>query len=103
MAIYTGKGNRMKIPKKAILPKWTDERNIYILAGIEPLIKRDLGKWHIKTERCNKCGECCRKIKCEHLIFKANEWLCDHGLNRPFQCCIHEAEPEICNIKWRKI
>jgi len=82
--------------------KWTDERNIYILAGIEIFIKRDLGKWYIKTERCNKCGECCRKVKCEHLIFKANEWLCDYGVDRPFQCCIYEGTEEYCSVRWRK-
>jgi len=82
--------------------EWTDERNIYIFAGIEIFIKRDLGQWYIKTERCNKCGECCRRIKCEHLIFKANEWLCDYGVDRPFNCCVHEAPEEYCNIRWRK-
>jgi len=82
--------------------KWTDERNIYIFAGIEIFIKRDLGKWYIKTERCNKCGECCRRVKCEHLIFRANEWLCDYHIDRPFQCCVYEAPEEYCNIRWRQ-
>ena len=86
---------------KIDLPEWTDERNIYIFAGIEAVIKRDLGQWYIKTERCNKCGKCCKG--CEHLVYKADEYLCDLGANRPFFCSVSEGLPEYCNIKWKKI
>jgi len=97
------------------LPKWTDERNIYIFAGIEIVMKRDLGEWYIKTERCNNCGKCCmskpkgwthgrnRKHDCKHLIFRANEYLCDLGADRPFFCSVSEGLPEDCNIKWKKL
>jgi len=90
--------------KKTIkLPEWTDERNIYIFAGIELVIKRDLGEWMVKTERCNKCGKCCIAVKCKHLILRANEWLCKFDANRPFNCSVYEGLADYCNIKWKKL
>ena len=85
------------------LPEWTDERNIYILAGIEPFMKRDMGKWMVKTKRCVKCGKCCEPTKCEHLVFIANEHLCDLGVDRPFNCCIYETTGDYCSVEWQDL
>jgi len=97
------------------LPEWTNERNIYIFAGIEIFMKRDMGKWYKKIQRCNKCGKCCMNVpdkwphgkdmktgNCQCLVYRANEWLCELGLNRPFSCCVGEGEENICNIKWEE-
>ena len=71
--------------------------NIYIFAGIEIIYKRDLGQWFQKTDHCNKCGKCCMNVpkdwphgekdnNCQYLIFRANEYLCNLGPDRPFNC-----------------
>ena len=99
------------------LPKWTDERNVRVFAGIEAVAKREKGIWYIKTVRCNMCGECCMNVPekwprgqdkdtghCLHLKYEANEYLCDLGWNRPFACCAEGAEGEdFCSSKWELI
>ena len=85
------------------LPEWTDERNIYIMAGIElAAYKNRGGKWLVKTERCNQCGKCCMNLRLEHPFpvidgrcahlekepGKAPKYRCALGLQRPFGCCV---------------
>lgn len=82
------------------LPDWTDERHIFIMAGIEMAAYALYGEEviHIKEDRCNFCGECCRNLKiniepigpdksCIHLetpIQGMSE--CGLGRKRPFDC-----------------
>jgi len=93
---------------KIDLPAHTDERNIYIFAGIELIQKRDMGQWLKKVERCTKCGKCCMNVpadwsygekdgNCKHLILRANEYLCKLGSDRPFNCCISDGQPDECD------
>ena len=98
------------------IPDWTKERSIYVFAGIELVAYRvPKEKWKVKTSRCNMCGKCCMDVPdkwsmgknketghCVHLIFYANQWLCDLGSNRPFSCCIGDGADD-CSIKWKEI
>ena len=90
------------------------ERNIYVFAGIEIIIKRDIGQWFKKIQSCNYCGKCCMNVpadwsygakdgNCQHLIYRANEYLCGLGSDRPFNCCVSDGRSTECNIKWQKI
>lgn len=82
---------------------WTDERAVYILAGIELVAFRVPGqKWKVKTGRCNMCGKCCMNLRIGHLFpiidgrcihlekepGKNPSYRCQLGLHRPFGCCI---------------
>lgn len=100
------------------LPKWADERNIYILAGIELAAYKVRGKkWLVKTERCNMCGKCCFNVKgryplpairgqCPHLVKEVGDndrWLCGLGANRPFGCCIGVTNEEYCSERFEEV
>lgn len=103
----------MKIPIE--IPDWAidEKRTIYILAGMEEVAHKPHGKsWEVKTTRCNMCGKCCMNVpdnwshgskegKCKHLVYRANEYICGLGENRPFQCCIgDDAGEDYCVITW---
>ena len=84
------------------LPDWTEERTIYIMAGIELVgYKLPQGRWQLKTGRCNMCGKCCMNLKkhafplvngtCIHLQKEPGNnprYGCSQRINRPFGCCI---------------
>ena len=85
------------------LPDWADERGIYIFAGIEEVAKRtpDTGnKWVVKKNRCTQCGECCKRLNCEHLVAGAGGYECDLRQDRPFNCCIGDGGKG-CAITWK--
>ena len=95
------------------IPEWADRANIYIMAGVEPFMKREKGIWYVKKVRCNNCGKCCMNVpekwshgqdedgNCQHLAFDGVEYSCDLKVNRPFKCCTGDGEPEDCCIEWR--
>ena len=98
------------------LPKWSDERIIHVLAGIEHVAKRDNGVWYIKKDRCNLCGVCCMNVSegwphgqnpdtghCQHLWFEGKLWRCLLGTDRPYVCCVSEGEEGECSITWQKV
>jgi len=107
------------------LPDWTEERLIYILAGIELVAYKYPNKpLMVKTERCDMCGKCCMDLnskhffevvdgKCEHLIKEVGNnkrWLCRLGISRPHSCCgapdlLHSQNkiPDYCSIKYKEI
>src|SRR5512147_158939 len=84
------------------LPDWTDERHIFIMAGIEmvayALYAEDV--INIKEVRCNFCGECCRNLvtnvepigpdkSCINLEPAINgQAECGLGRLRPFECSV---------------
>ena len=85
------------------LPDWTEERAIYIMAGIELVAYKIPGqKWKIKTGRCNQCGKCCMNLRkthpfpvingrCVYLVRepgKEERYRCGLGIQRPFGCCV---------------
>ena len=91
------------------------ERNLYIFAGIESVARNQNNKgWEIKTVGCSRCGKCCmgkpvdwihgeKDGNCQHLNFRANEYLCKLGSNRPFNCCVSDGWDDECDIRWQKI
>ena len=95
------------------IPEWADVANIYIMAGIEPFMKREQGVWYVKIVRCNNCGKCCMNVPekwsrgqgedghCQHLVFDGVEYSCGLKANRPYKCCVGDGEPEDCCIEWR--
>ena len=100
------------------LPDWADERNIYLMAGLEVVARlhKD-GEWEVKTRRCNMCGECCSNLR-EPFIFPLIEgrctylkkevgdnsrWLCALGEHRPFSCSICTPANEHCTIKYEAL
>ncbi len=83
------------------IPDWTEERTIYIMAGIELVAYREPGKkWKIKAGRCNLCGKCCMNLgkrhpfpvidgRCIYLIRESKTtYECGLRISRPFGCCV---------------
>ena len=100
------------------LPAWTDERNIYVMAGLELVARRHKdGPWEIKTSRCNMCGKCCADLgrghpfpvidgQCVHLKKEPGDnqlWLCGLGENRPFGCSVCAPTDEFCTIEFETV
>lgn len=105
------------------LPDWTDERNIYVFAGIELAAIKTFreDKFRIKDTRCNFCGKCCMGIdpkfhffpvingKCVHLINEPgtkDKYRCRFGISRPFVCSFFPEDrigdlPEFCCITYK--
>ena len=86
------------------LPKWCDERHIYIIAGTELAAYLHFGekKFHIKTSKCNECGKCCMNLikghvpldenkTCVHLGEDGEKKPCTLGAVRPWPCI--EGDP----------
>lgn len=79
------------------------EMMIHIIAGnyerigyIEPHTRRVF----VKTGRCSRCGDCCRKIECSSLIFKNGFWSCGKD-DMPVICVIgHGKGIDHCTVKY---
>jgi hypothetical protein len=101
------------------IPDWCDERNIYVMAGIELAAYKDFNedKFHIKTSRCNQCGKCCVNLpKGQYPLDENGDCIqldkryddikpCKLGAMRPFPCC--EGDPvkgqwgkDFCSIRY---
>ena len=93
------------------LPDWVDERNIYVLAGIELAAYKNFNseKWHVKSVRCDRCGKCCMQLKgtqypkkengdCLHLASDGALFTCSLGPMRPLPC--NEGDP--VKSEWEK-
>lgn len=105
------------------LPDWTDERNIYVFAGIELAAIKTFreNEFRIKDTRCNSCGKCCMGIdpkahffpvingNCVHLIYEPgtkDKYRCRFGISRPFVCSFYPEDrigdlPEFCCITYK--
>ena len=96
------------------LPKWCEERHIYVFAGMELAAYKYLGQpMRVKINRCHECGSCCTGLgevspdfytlcpNCgkEHAVFTVingiciflgqdgpNKRPCNRGSGRPFAC-----------------
>ena len=75
------------------IPDWAEDKNIYVLAGIELLAYKYVGHpMKEKVSRCDQCGDCCRNFKgdgstwtdgtCNYL----RDNVCSLGVERPFSC-----------------
>lgn len=84
-------------------------------------LRREDGKWWVKTVNCSACGECCRYISdgnpnfttatkdgtktiCQYL----NGNLCSAGIHRPFSCIMDwhddpETRPKNCTEVFKEI
>jgi hypothetical protein len=78
-------------------------RTIHVLAGMERIAyKLDWeDKWKVKYSRCNKCGLCCKRLKCPHL---KEDNTCGKGLEMPYICLVTEPYnvPE-CTSLYREV
>ncbi len=98
------------------LPDWVDKRVIQVLAGIERVafkMPKD-DRFKVKVSRCNRCGECCKRLnsnhvfpvingQCIHLekeVGKNNNWRCKFGIDRPYQCCVAKSRISECSEKY---
>lgn len=83
------------------LPDWVEDKHLFVMAGIEVVAYKHLGEpWKIKTGRCNYCGKCCMNFDendssfkdqvvdghCIHLVNYGEQWVCDLGSARPWDC-----------------
>ena len=83
------------------LPKWCEERHIYVFAGMELAAYIYLGQpMKIKTGRCHECGGCCTglgkvspgwpKVKDGVCVMLEHDGPdkrpCSLGSGRPFAC-----------------
>lgn len=98
---------------------WAKTQNIYVLAGIEVLGHKEFGDdLHVKTSRCNQCGECCKTVNlgdwnnppipvlpaghCAYRILEpgtTDKYRCVLGTDRPFSCCVGEPRDVSGNIQ----
>lgn len=103
------------------VPEWGEKCRVYIFIGREcyALSEPD-GTLYIKTERCNKCGKCCRNPgplfptyvpegeECEYCVHctrvSNDEWECTNPIV-PFSCLKDSGRklphPE-CVMKYKK-
>jgi hypothetical protein len=87
------------------IPDWANENNIYIVSRNELVAYKnvDENKWYIKSERCNKCGNCCmvhpkegsyfpvkKDGSCIHLIKDGENNICSLGMEKPLACVLGE-------------
>ena len=86
------------------IPDWCAERNIYVVAGIELAAYKNATEsiFHIKTVRCNQCGECCKNLPlnnqmdllsngdCSSLVPDGEKLICRKGAYRGFNCCVSD-------------
>lgn len=95
------------------------KRNLYIFAGLEPVARKRGDYWEVKINKCNRCGECCKKITdsnghpfagpdgCIHLQQTApDEHMCGLHIFRPHGCGIADGcqiGVEECTVKWQKV
>ena len=83
------------------IPDWAQERNIYVMAGVELLATK---RWdeevvHVKDGRCSLCGDCCENKK--NWIFPLNKGTCVHLNNQidgTRECRLGSLRPHGCNI-----
>ena len=103
---------------KLNLPEWTKGRGIYVVAGIECVMRNRGEGWERKVSRCSMCGRCCGttpsgvKTKetemCQYLVPYGGEgkMICALGSRRPFECCVSDgldAGIEECSVRWEKV
>ena len=82
-------------------------------------LRRETGKWYVKTARCNMCGACCKGMKlstgfpfksltadqnCSYL----NGNLCTFGIHRPFSCVMDfhddpKLKPPECSEEFKEV
>jgi hypothetical protein len=72
------------------IPDWAvqEQRNLFIFAGMELVAYRNHGEehWKVKIARCNHCGRCCVRVKCQHLVSDGPKQICALGSSRSFSC-----------------
>jgi len=105
-----------------VIPEWAEERNLYIMAGIEKLTEynRVADELTVKVIRCNRCGECCKIDKggiydrygyrgedgyCKYLTrYPDGTTECTAACMKPFVCA--QGTPESvseCVIKFEEV
>jgi len=94
------------------LPKWAEERDIFIMAGMELVaVKRAYSNdVYVKDVRCQKCGKCCEDVPENHFYEKGIDGHCIKLENgrcvereyKPFACCVGEKTIKECLITYRK-
>ena len=98
------------------LPDWVDERDIFIVAGMEVVaIRRAYQKTiNVKKDRCSQCGKCCMDVSkdhfagvgsdgnCEYLSFDklSNLYECKIGPYKPFHCCVVDQIIPECTVTY---
>jgi len=102
------------------LPDWVDERDIYVMAGIELAAYKFAAekKFHVKTSRCNQCGKCCEWSpqtpyypsnpdgSCSKLIPDGpDKKVCSIAVYRPFPCAYGDPvmgrwSKDFCSIRY---
>lgn len=93
------------------IPDWCAERHLFLMAGIELAAYKEAQeeRWHVKSERCNRCGKCCQQISkdgqypadengdCANLIPDGDLLICALGAMRPLSC----GEGDPVKSKWK--
>lgn len=99
------------------IPEWAQDRNILVLAGFEFIgcipLKKGNSNYLMKTERCGRCGECCKmpylanlKLplkengECEFLTQEDGLFSCGLGSTKPLACVCGEPKAPGCKTNW---
>jgi len=98
------------------IPDWAGERALHILSGNEAVAtKLSDGDWYVVTERCNRCGKCCKQYDkvpfecnengwCPYLYEEpTGEYTCLLGAYRPVGCSTLGPIPTFCNMKMERV
>jgi len=81
------------------LPDWCDERNVYIMAGIELAGYKLYGRNEVmvKSVRCNMCGECCMNLPKRYPVDKTEDGKCIHFDTKTKLCLIPIERSRLCD------
>ena len=98
------------------IPDWAFEKEIYIHSWTELVaLRREDGKWYVKTNRCNMCGDCCKNLG-EGFPYRGEDKTCIYlkdnkcsmGLHKPFSCIMdfHDTpslKPKNCTEDFKEV
>jgi hypothetical protein len=100
------------------LPDWCDERDIFILAGLELAAYKRAKETSIfiKENRCSQCGKCCMDVPIDHEYGRAKDgncvnlfydetikkYICKKGVYKPVSCCIGDKMIPECSITYKE-
>lgn len=95
------------------IPKWAEERDIVVLAGMELLAIRKYGQpLKVKVVRCQRCGICCMNMTvpewvgesgwCKYLSKEGDIFSCELRFNKPYSCLMDPVNVPECAVRLSK-
>ena len=103
------------------IPDEYANQRMFLISGFRDLVatkKPEEPGWYVKTENCNRCGECCMGLTHKNWPVKIDEegtcsqlslespakYKCHAQATLPLMCIVYPVTnpPEYCSIKYEK-